>query len=165
MALVPLVALRSCVLTCRADLRSQGQPRSREEEAGEVPVLPGLLWVSVGLCWMCLSPRALLSLVPARSYVVVSPAVLYHPHHATLWVHLSDLQGPVQIHVQLQSDKGTLPTTLLKREVLEPHLHLNVTFPVSVTPMSAQGSREPGGAALAGLQAVSISSTRGWEQM
>ncbi|NXR40919.1 A2ML1 protein, partial [Zosterops hypoxanthus] len=72
-------------------------------------------------------------------YVVVSPAVLYHPHHATLWVHLSDLQGPVQIHVQLQSDKGTLPTTLLKREVLEPHLHLNVTFPA---PAPTKGKEE-----------------------
>ncbi|NWR42485.1 A2ML1 protein, partial [Regulus satrapa] len=62
-------------------------------------------------------------------YVVVSPAVLYHPYPATLWVHLSDLQGPVQLHIQLQGDSGTLPTTLLRREVLEPHLHLNVTFP------------------------------------
>ncbi|NXR45015.1 A2ML1 protein, partial [Hippolais icterina] len=62
-------------------------------------------------------------------YVVVSPAVLYHPHPATLWVHLSDLQGPVQLRVQLQGDSGTPPTTLLMREVLEPHLHLNVTFP------------------------------------
>ncbi|NXI25590.1 A2ML1 protein, partial [Sterrhoptilus dennistouni] len=71
--------------------------------------------------------------------VVVSPAVLYHPHHATLWVHLSDLQGPVQVHVQLQSDKGTLPTTLLKREVLELHLHLNVTFPA---PAPTKGKEE-----------------------
>lgn len=96
---------------------------------------------------------------------MVSPAVLYHPHPATLWVHLSDLQGPVQVHVQLQGDNGTLPTTLLRREVLEPHLHLNVTFPVSVTPVSPQASWERGGAALAGLQAVSISSRQGWEQM
>ncbi|NXK69592.1 A2ML1 protein, partial [Sylvietta virens] len=95
--------------------------------------------VCVGPCWMCLSPRALLSLVPARSYVVVSPAVLYHPHPATLWVHLSHLQGPVQVHVQLQRDSGTLPTTLLRREVLEPHLHLNVTFPA---PAPAKGREE-----------------------
>ncbi|NWW36219.1 A2ML1 protein, partial [Panurus biarmicus] len=75
----------------------------------------------------------------APSYVVVSPAVLYHPHPATLWVHLSDLQGPVQVRVQLQGDSRALPTTLLRREVLEPHLHLNVTFPV---PAPAKGKEE-----------------------
>ncbi|NXR78365.1 A2ML1 protein, partial [Pycnonotus jocosus] len=75
----------------------------------------------------------------APSYVVVSPAVLYHPHPATLWVHLSDLQGPVQLCVQLQGDKGTLPITLLRREVLEPHLHLNVTFPA---PAPTKGKEE-----------------------
>ncbi|XP_041317826.1 LOW QUALITY PROTEIN: alpha-2-macroglobulin-like protein 1 [Pyrgilauda ruficollis] len=75
----------------------------------------------------------------APSYVVVSPAVLYHPHPATLWVHLSDLQGPVQLCVQLQGDSGTPPTTLLSREVLEPHLHLNVTFPA---PAPAKGKEE-----------------------
>ncbi|NWS36404.1 A2ML1 protein, partial [Polioptila caerulea] len=75
----------------------------------------------------------------APSYVVVSPAVLYHPHSSTLWVHLSDLQGPVQVHVQLQRDSGTPPTTLLRREVLEPHLHLNVTFPA---PAPAKGKEE-----------------------
>lgn len=74
---------------------------------------------------------------------MVSPAVLYHPYPATLWVHLSDLQGPVQVHVQLQGDSTTLPITLLTREVLEPHLHLNVTFPVSVTPMSPQCHPKP----------------------
>ncbi|NXA89703.1 A2ML1 protein, partial [Melanocharis versteri] len=75
----------------------------------------------------------------APSYVVVSPAVLYHPHPATLWVHLSDLPGPVQVLVQLQGHSGTLPTTLLRREVLEPHLHLNVTFPA---PAPAGGEEE-----------------------
>ncbi|NXQ37577.1 A2ML1 protein, partial [Alaudala cheleensis] len=95
--------------------------------------------VSVGPCWMCLTPGAVLSLVPARSYVVVSPAVLYHPHPATLWVHLSDLQGPVQLRVQLQGDSRTPPTLLLRREVLEPHLHLNVTFPA---PAPAKGEEE-----------------------
>ncbi|NXP00561.1 A2ML1 protein, partial [Certhia brachydactyla] len=75
----------------------------------------------------------------APSYVVVSPAVLYHPHPATLWVHLSDLQGPVQVHVYLQSDSRTPPTTLLRREVLEPHLHLNITFPA---PAPAKGKEE-----------------------
>ncbi|KAI1230189.1 hypothetical protein IHE44_0010152 [Lamprotornis superbus] len=75
----------------------------------------------------------------APSYVVVSPAVLYHPHPATLWVHLSDLQGPVQLRVQLQGDSRTPPTTLLTRDVLEPHLHLNVTFPA---PAPARGKQE-----------------------
>ncbi|NXM40714.1 A2ML1 protein, partial [Gymnorhina tibicen] len=75
----------------------------------------------------------------APSFVVVSPAVLYHPHPATLWVHLSDLQGPVQVRVQLQGDSGTPATTLLRREVLEPHLHLNVTFPA---PAPAKGKEE-----------------------
>ncbi|NWR97756.1 A2ML1 protein, partial [Motacilla alba] len=72
-------------------------------------------------------------------YVVVSPAVLYHPHPATLWVHLSDLQGPVQLRVQLQGDSGTPPTTLLSSEVLEPHLYLNITFPA---PAPAKGKEE-----------------------
>ncbi|XP_063260980.1 alpha-2-macroglobulin-like protein 1 [Prinia subflava] len=75
----------------------------------------------------------------APSYVVVSPAVLYHPHPATLWVHFSDLQGPVQVHVQLQGDSGAPPITLLRREVLEPHLHLNVTFPA---PAPSKGEEE-----------------------
>ncbi|NXO19391.1 A2ML1 protein, partial [Oriolus oriolus] len=72
-------------------------------------------------------------------FVVVSPAVLYHPHPATLWVHLSDLQGPVQVRVQLQGPGGALATTLLRREVLEPHLYLNVTFPA---PAPAEGKEE-----------------------
>ncbi|XP_057897484.1 alpha-2-macroglobulin-like protein 1 [Melospiza georgiana] len=75
----------------------------------------------------------------APSFVVVSPAVLYHPQPATLWVHLRDLQGPVQLHVQLQGDSGTPPTTLLSREVLEPQLYLNVTFPA---PAPARGEEE-----------------------
>ncbi|XP_074414064.1 alpha-2-macroglobulin-like protein 1 [Zonotrichia albicollis] len=75
----------------------------------------------------------------APSFVVVSPAVLYHPQPATLWVHLRDLQGPVQLHVQLQGDSRTPPTTLLSREVLEPQLYLNVTFPA---PAPAQGKEE-----------------------
>ncbi|XP_058676412.1 alpha-2-macroglobulin-like protein 1 [Ammospiza caudacuta] len=75
----------------------------------------------------------------APSFVVVSPAVLYHPQPATLWVHLRDLQGPVQLHVQLQGDGGTPPTTLLSREVLEPQMYLNVTFPA---PAPAQGKEE-----------------------
>ncbi|XP_016159843.1 PREDICTED: LOW QUALITY PROTEIN: alpha-2-macroglobulin-like protein 1 [Ficedula albicollis] len=73
----------------------------------------------------------------APSFVLVSPAVLYHPHPATLWVHLGDLQGPAQLRVQLQGDSST--TTLLATEVLEPHLHLNVTFPA---PAPAKGKEE-----------------------
>ncbi|NWV18179.1 A2ML1 protein, partial [Origma solitaria] len=95
--------------------------------------------VSVGPCWMCLPPRALQTLLLCRSYVVVSPAVLYHPHPAVLWVHLSDLQGPVQLHVQLQGHSGTPPSTLLRREVREAHLHLNVTFPA---PAPTKGKEE-----------------------
>ncbi|NWT33972.1 A2ML1 protein, partial [Cardinalis cardinalis] len=75
----------------------------------------------------------------APSFVVVSSAVLYHPHPATLWVHLRDLQGPVQLRVQLQGDSGTPPTTLLSTEVLEPQLYLNVTFPA---PAPTQGKEE-----------------------
>ncbi|XP_017591786.1 PREDICTED: alpha-2-macroglobulin-like protein 1 [Corvus brachyrhynchos] len=75
----------------------------------------------------------------APSFVVVSPAVVSHPRPATLWVHLSDLQGPVQVRVQLQRSSGTPATTLLRREVLEPHLHLNVTFPA---PAPATGKEE-----------------------
>ncbi|NXR70243.1 A2ML1 protein, partial [Rhadina sibilatrix] len=93
------------------------------------PALPILLTV------LLLSARA----SGAPSYVVVSPAVLYHPHPATLWVHLGDLQGPVQLRVQLRGDSGTPPTTLLSREVLEPHLHLNVTFPA---PAPSTGQEE-----------------------
>uniref|UniRef100_A0A8C8B5Y2 Uncharacterized protein n=1 Tax=Otus sunia TaxID=257818 RepID=A0A8C8B5Y2_9STRI len=33
----------------------------------------------------------------ARSYVITSPAVIYHPHTAMLWVHLSGLHEPVQV--------------------------------------------------------------------
>ncbi|NXS29750.1 A2ML1 protein, partial [Pomatostomus ruficeps] len=75
----------------------------------------------------------------APSYVVVSPAVLYHPHPATLWVHLSDLQEPVQLRVQLQGGSGTPARTLLRRELREPQLHLNVTFPA---PAPAEGKEE-----------------------
>ncbi|NXS87567.1 A2ML1 protein, partial [Erpornis zantholeuca] len=75
----------------------------------------------------------------APSFVVVSPAVLYHPHPATLWVHLADLQEPVQLHVQLQGGSRTAPTTLLRRELTEPHLQLNVTFPA---PAPAGGREE-----------------------
>ncbi|NXS94562.1 A2ML1 protein, partial [Jacana jacana] len=65
----------------------------------------------------------------APSYVVTSPAVLYHPYTATLWVHLSGLHKPVQVTIQLQRPGGTHNITLLEREVQEPHLYLNITFP------------------------------------
>ncbi|NXN31178.1 A2ML1 protein, partial [Nycticryphes semicollaris] len=62
-------------------------------------------------------------------YVVTSPAVMYYPYTATLWVHLSGLHKPVQVTIQLQRQDGTHNISLLEREVQEPHLYLNVTFP------------------------------------
>ncbi|NXJ67571.1 A2ML1 protein, partial [Rostratula benghalensis] len=62
-------------------------------------------------------------------YVVTSPAVMYHPYTATLWVHLSGLHKPVQVTIQLQRQDGTHNISLLEREVQEPHLYLNLTFP------------------------------------
>lgn len=73
--------------------------------------------------------------------MVTSPAVIYHPHTATLWVHLSGLQKPVQVTIQLQSADGTHNITLLERKVQEPHLYLNITFPVSTTPRTAVSMR------------------------
>ncbi|KAM6043021.1 alpha-2-macroglobulin-like protein 1 [Theristicus caerulescens] len=66
----------------------------------------------------------------ALSYVVTSPAVMYHPHTATLWVHLSGLHKPAQVTIQLQKADRTHNITLLERKVQEPHLYLNITFPV-----------------------------------
>ncbi|NWU69459.1 A2ML1 protein, partial [Pterocles burchelli] len=63
-------------------------------------------------------------------YVVTCPAVLYHPHTAMLWVHLSDLHEPVQVTIQLQRADNTPNVTLLERKVQEPQLYLNITFPV-----------------------------------
>ncbi|NXP19114.1 A2ML1 protein, partial [Scytalopus superciliaris] len=65
----------------------------------------------------------------ALSYVVVAPAVMYHPHPATLWVHLSDLSEPVQVTIELQGGDRTQPITLLKKDVQEPQMHLNFSFP------------------------------------
>ncbi|NXW38420.1 A2ML1 protein, partial [Phaetusa simplex] len=72
-------------------------------------------------------------------YVVTSPAVIYHPHTAMLWVHLSSLHEPVQVTIQLQRADGTHNITLLERKVQEPHLYLNVTFPA---PTPAKGKEE-----------------------
>lgn len=69
--------------------------------------------------------------------MVISPAVFYHPHTAVLWVHLSGLQEPVQVTIELQRADGTHNITLLERKVQEPHLYLNITFPVSATPRMA----------------------------
>lgn len=85
-----------------------------------------------GLYWDVPHPPAS-ALLLARTYVVTSPAVIYHPHTAMLWVHLSGLHKPVQLTVQLQRPDGTHNITLLERKVQEPHLYLNITFPVSVT--------------------------------
>ncbi|XP_049657466.1 alpha-2-macroglobulin-like protein 1 [Accipiter gentilis] len=75
----------------------------------------------------------------APSYVVTSPAVIYHPHTAMLWVHLSGLQKPVQVTVQLQSADRTHDIILLERKVQEPHLYLNITFPA---PAPTKGKEE-----------------------
>ncbi|NXH20724.1 A2ML1 protein, partial [Bucco capensis] len=75
----------------------------------------------------------------APSYVVTCPAVIYHPHSAMLWLHLSGLHKPVQVTIWLQGADRTLNITLLEREVQEPRLHLNVTFPV---PAPSKGKEE-----------------------
>ncbi|NXV50443.1 A2ML1 protein, partial [Uria aalge] len=72
-------------------------------------------------------------------YVVTSPAVIYHPHTAMLWVHLSGLHEPIQVTMELQRADGTHNITLLERKVQEPHLYLNVTFPA---PAPAKGKEE-----------------------
>ncbi|NXK40208.1 A2ML1 protein, partial [Piprites chloris] len=65
----------------------------------------------------------------ALRYVVVAPAVMCHPYSATLWVHLSNLSEPVQLTIELLGKHRTHPITLLKREVQQPQMHLNFTFP------------------------------------
>ncbi|NWX09695.1 A2ML1 protein, partial [Caloenas nicobarica] len=75
----------------------------------------------------------------APSYVVTSPAVIYHPHTAMLWVHLSGLHEPVQVTVQLQRTDKTHNITLLERKVQEPRLYLDITFPA---PAPAKGKEE-----------------------
>ncbi|NXI62426.1 A2ML1 protein, partial [Anseranas semipalmata] len=75
----------------------------------------------------------------APHYVVTSPAVIYHPHAATLWVHLSDLHQPTLVTVQLQRADGAGNITLLERKVQEPCLYLNVTFPA---PAPSKGKEE-----------------------
>ncbi|NXP76962.1 A2ML1 protein, partial [Ramphastos sulfuratus] len=72
-------------------------------------------------------------------YVVTCPAVIYHPRTTTLWVHLSGLHKPVQVTIQLQRADKTQNITLLEREVQEPRLYLNITFPA---PAPAKGSKE-----------------------
>ncbi|KAM6115011.1 alpha-2-macroglobulin-like protein 1 [Phoenicopterus ruber ruber] len=73
------------------------------------------------------------------SYVVTSPAVIYHPHPAMLWVHLSGLHEPVQVTIQLQRADRTHNITLLERKVQEPHVYLNITYPA---PAPAKGKEE-----------------------
>ncbi|NXQ79668.1 A2ML1 protein, partial [Nyctibius grandis] len=75
----------------------------------------------------------------APSYVVTAPAVIYHPHTATLWVHLSGLHEPVQVTIQLQRADRTHNITLLERKVQEPQVYLNITFPA---PAPAKGKEE-----------------------
>ncbi|XP_065278856.1 alpha-2-macroglobulin-like protein 1 [Emys orbicularis] len=72
-------------------------------------------------------------------YVVVSPAVLYHPHTGTVSVHLSDLNETVRVSVRLERGDGLSAITLLEREVQEPRLHENVRFQV---PAPSKGQQE-----------------------
>ncbi|NXA09489.1 A2ML1 protein, partial [Sapayoa aenigma] len=89
----------------------------------------------------CASPLSplLSSLLLARSYVVVAPAVMYHPHPATIWVDLRGLSEHIQVTIQLEGVGRTHPITLLKREVQEPHMYLNFTFPA---PAPLNGEKE-----------------------
>ncbi|NWQ67152.1 A2ML1 protein, partial [Neopipo cinnamomea] len=75
----------------------------------------------------------------ALQYVVTAPAVMYHPYPALLWVHLSNLSEPVQVTIELLGVHRTHPITLLKREVQQPQMHLNFTFP---TPAPISGKEE-----------------------
>ncbi|NWR60292.1 A2ML1 protein, partial [Bucorvus abyssinicus] len=89
---------------------------------------------------MHLIPVPLMSaLLLARNYVVTSPAVMYHPYTAMLWVHLSGLHEPVQVTIQLQRADRTHNINLLERKVQEPHLYLNITFPA---PAPTKGKEE-----------------------
>ncbi|XP_053870695.1 alpha-2-macroglobulin-like protein 1 [Malaclemys terrapin pileata] len=72
-------------------------------------------------------------------YVVVSPAVLYHPHTGTVSVHLSDLNETVRVSIRLERGDGLSAITLLEREVQEPRLHENVRFQV---PAPSKGQQE-----------------------
>ncbi|NXF98614.1 A2ML1 protein, partial [Eubucco bourcierii] len=92
--------------------------------------LPILLLLSLQLtAWASAAP----------SYVVTCPAVIYHPRTTTLWVHLSGLHKPVQVTIQLKRSDKTQNITLLEREVQEPRLYLNITFPA---PAPAKGNQE-----------------------
>uniref|UniRef100_A0A8B9E791 A2ML1 protein n=1 Tax=Anser cygnoides TaxID=8845 RepID=A0A8B9E791_ANSCY len=88
-------------------------------------------WLPQAVFLAALPMPLLVVLLLARHYVVTSPAVIYHPHTAMLWVHLSDLPQPAQVTVQLQRAGGAGNITLLERKVQEPHVHLNVTFAVT----------------------------------
>uniref|UniRef100_A0A8C3G028 A2ML1 protein n=1 Tax=Chrysemys picta bellii TaxID=8478 RepID=A0A8C3G028_CHRPI len=74
-----------------------------------------------------------------RHYVVVSPAVLYHPHTGMVSVHLSDLNETVRVSVRLERGDGPSAITLLEREVRECRLHENVPFQV---PAPSGGQQE-----------------------
>uniref|UniRef100_A0A8B9C5J7 A2ML1 protein n=1 Tax=Anser brachyrhynchus TaxID=132585 RepID=A0A8B9C5J7_9AVES len=88
-----------------------------------------LWWLPQALFLAALPMPLLVVLLLARHYVVTSPAVIYHPHTAMLWVHLSDLPQPAQVTVQLQRAGGAGNITLLERKVQEPHVHLNAPAP------------------------------------
>ncbi|NWU82463.1 A2ML1 protein, partial [Onychorhynchus coronatus] len=75
----------------------------------------------------------------ASRYVVTAPAVMYHPYSTMLWVHLSNLSEPVQVTIELLGGHRTHPITVLKREIQQPQMHLNFTFP---TPAPISGKEE-----------------------
>nr|XP_048685620.1 alpha-2-macroglobulin-like protein 1 [Caretta caretta] len=77
-----------------------------------------------------------------RRYVVVSPAVLYHPHTGTVSVHLSDLNETVRVSVRLERGDGPSAIPLLEREVQEPRLHENVRFQVPAPSGGRQDAAE-----------------------
>ncbi|XP_030364932.1 alpha-2-macroglobulin-like protein 1 [Strigops habroptila] len=105
-----------------------------EELCGtEVPVVPAHGHVDTETKLLMVQVSTL------RSYVVVSPAVIYHPYTAMLWVHISGLHEPVQVSIQLQRADRTHNITLFERKVQDPHLYLNITFPA---PAPTKGKEE-----------------------
>lgn len=102
--------------------------------------------------------------------MVVSPAVLYHPHTGTVSVHLSELNETVRVSVRLERGDGPSAIPLLEREVQEPRLHENVRFQVSPRPQPwarpralAMGTEpvSPGSAAPAQPQGPGTAGLRG----
>ncbi|XP_077662124.1 alpha-2-macroglobulin-like protein 1 [Eretmochelys imbricata] len=100
-------------------------------------------WTGMGapvtLAWLLLLLHLTAGTSAEPRYVVVSPAVLYHPHTGTVSVHLSDLNETVRVSVRLERGDGPSAIPLLEREVQEPRLHENVRFQV---PAPSGGQQE-----------------------